>query len=204
MGWTSYNVDIKYKGRKKYIDRKEECDKIFNQDMVGNVGKYEVLRSTVVGSTYYAAVKKTKFATETELEKSEVFAAVVLTRTNINEHYNFSYKDMDETCGPCYYDCPNVILDLLSPTDNEYANEWRKLCRAKTKEKSSPTALHNLPVGTRIKFIAPCDLKIHNKGDEVIVWKANKSYRNTTHWIDGHFSYPAKIIGDAYEILEEE
>lgn len=209
MGWTSYHVEPKYKKGKAYIDRKEECDKLFNQPMVIGennqpVGKYEVLHSSVTGSTYYAAVKRTRFATETTPEISEVFAAIVLTKTDIKEEFNFYYKDMDETFGPCYYDCSNKILDLLSPTDNKYAKEWREKCRKKNYEKHSPTALSNLPVGTKIKFVAPFDLKIYKKGDEVIVWKANKSYRNSTYWIDGHFAYPARLIGDAYEIIEEE
>jgi len=203
MGWTSYHVEPKYKNGKKYIDRKEECDKLFNQTMINNVGYYKVLRSTVKGSTYYAAVKKVKYATEADAETNEVFGVVVLTRTNINEPYNFSYKDMDETCGPCYHDCPNVILDLLSPTENEYANEWRQKCREKTKLKSLPTNLSNLPVGTRIKFVAPFDMKIHKKGEEIIVWKAQRSVKGT-YWIDGHYAYPAKVIGDAYEIIEED
>ena len=46
MGWTNYYVDTKYKNGKKYIDRKEECDKLFNQSMVtmesnNPIGKYE-------------------------------------------------------------------------------------------------------------------------------------------------------------------
>ena len=28
MGWTSTNVQVKYKNGKAYIDRKEECDKL--------------------------------------------------------------------------------------------------------------------------------------------------------------------------------
>lgn len=203
MGWTSYQADIKYKGRKKYIDRKEECDKLFNQDMAGKIGKYEVLRSTIVGAVYYAAVKKTKFATETTHETSEVFGAVVLTSTNINESYNFSYKDMDETCGPCYHDCPNAILDLLSPTENEYANEWRQKCREKTKLKYLPTNLSNLPVGTKIKFLAPFETQTYKKGEEIILWKEKKMPKGA-YWIDGKHAYPAKFIGDAYEIIEED
>ena len=47
-------------------------------------------------------------------------------------------------------------------------------------------------------------MKIHNKGDEIVVWKAKRGYKNTTYWIDGHFAYPAKVIGTEYEIIEEE
>jgi hypothetical protein len=36
---------------------------------------------------------------------------------------------MDETMGPLEARCPERILDLLTPTDNEYANQWRHDCR---------------------------------------------------------------------------
>jgi hypothetical protein len=44
-------------------------------------------------------------------------------------YYNFGYKAMDETVGPCEKECPERILDLLTPTDSEWANEWRAACR---------------------------------------------------------------------------
>ncbi len=37
---------------------------------------------------------------------------------------------LTETMGPYNYGCPARILDLLSPTDNEYALAWREKCRA--------------------------------------------------------------------------
>ena len=59
MGWTEYHA-THYKHGK--IDRKAECDELFNDFMVdknnNRIGKFEVLKSTMVGSTYYAAVKK--------------------------------------------------------------------------------------------------------------------------------------------------
>ena len=109
MGWTSYHASF-YKNGK--IDRKAECDSIMNCDMVGNKGRYEVLKSAMVGSTYYAAVKKTIFKTGTKPEKESVFGVVMLTSVNNKDYFNFSYKDMDESAGPGYYDCPKGILDL--------------------------------------------------------------------------------------------
>lgn len=44
MGWTSYHASF-YKNGK--IDRKAECDSIMNCDMVGNKGRYEVLKSAM-------------------------------------------------------------------------------------------------------------------------------------------------------------
>lgn len=40
----------------------------------------------------------------------------------------FGYKDMDETMGCYQTDCPERILKLLTPTDNEYAKAWREAC----------------------------------------------------------------------------
>ena len=37
---------------------------------------------------------------------------------------------LTEHMGPCEAECPAVILDLLTPTDTEYAITWRERCRA--------------------------------------------------------------------------
>lgn len=186
MGWTSYCATHYKNGR---VDRKAECDNIFNDDMVSwgddhrVIGKYEVLKSSMVGSTYYAAVKKTKFATETEPELSCVFGVVCLTSTNMKDYHNFAYKDMDETCGPGYCDCPKGILDLLSPTDNEWANEWRKACYENFAKKKNPNSFSKLPVGTVIKVVMPFDTKYFKEGQEVRLYKRTKWGSNRTEWI---------------------
>ena len=149
MGWTSYHASF-YKNGK--IDRKAECDSIMNCDMVVNKGRYEVVKSAMVGSTYYAAVKKTIFETEAEPEKEGVFGVVILTSVNNKDYFNFSYKDMDESAGPGYYDCPIGIHDVHTPTEYAWAKEWRERCYEIIKRKKSPDALSNLPVGSEIKF----------------------------------------------------
>ena len=201
MGWTSTNVPVKYKNGKPYIDRKEECDKLYNQPMVTMesnkpIGKYEVLKSSMKGSIYYAAVKKTKFS---EPEKATVFAAICMTSVKLKDHFNFSYKDMDETCGPYYYDCPAGILELLSPTNNEYALNWRKKCIEKAEETRNPYSLGNLPVGSIVKFKAPFEMKQFKKGDEVTVQKMHVG--KVTRWVCGSYYYPSKIIGDEYDVV---
>lgn len=86
MGWTSYHASF-YKNGK--IDRKAECDSIMNCDMVGNKGRYEVLKSAMVGSTYYAAVKKSIFKTGDKSEKESVFGVVMLTSVNNKDYFTF-------------------------------------------------------------------------------------------------------------------
>ena len=203
MGWTSMNVPTKYKNGKIIIDRKEECDKIFNQDMVTFnsdkvIGKFEVLKSAIVGSTYYAAVKRTEFATEDKPENSIVFAVVCLISTNVKDYYNFSYKDIDETCGPYQYDCPQSILSLLTPTDNKYANEWRKSCYDALKCKRRGVSLGNLPIGSEIKYK-------RGDGTEIILVKHAPAYQfKRSFWmIKGEFEYiSSKHIPKNYEVIK--
>lgn len=47
----------------------------------------------------------------------------------------FGYKDMLESMGPCYYNCPERIL-AKSTDQSEYAVAWREKCRKLRKEKS--------------------------------------------------------------------
>ena len=58
----------------------------------------------------------------------QVFVVICLLEYRPKDYWNFGYKDMDETMGPCYYNCPEKILRILSPTTNEYAIKWRKKC----------------------------------------------------------------------------
>ena len=145
MGWTSYHATHYTKGGK--IDRKTECDNLINYEEDGRSCK--VLKSAMNGSTYYAAVEFINKYTGMH----EVFAVVFLTRIAMRDYYNFWYKDMKETYGPCECDCPKGILDLLTETDSEWANEWRKRCRERLEEKKNKQNLGKLPVGTIIEIV---------------------------------------------------
>lgn len=65
-----------------------------------------------------------------EKETREVFGIVCLLRFSTG-YYNITYKDMPESTGPFYYDCPKSILSLLTPLpkgDTSYAAKWREKC----------------------------------------------------------------------------
>lgn len=197
MGWTSYHAThYKWigKGTKRsyVVDRKAECDAYFMEGL--NRGHFNVLKSSMVGSTYYAAVQRmVRYIGKGEngegiyepLPENEraTFGIVFLTSTDTKDYYNFSYKDMDESMGPGYCDCPKGILDLLSPTDNEYANEWRKACYENIAKKKNANGFNKLPVGTIIKVTMPFDTKYFKQGDEVRLQKQKKWNSNRTEWI---------------------
>lgn len=85
------------------------------------VDKYEVLDVAIVHRIeLYAAIKI--------LATGEVSAAIWQLSYSNRSYYNFSYKDMDESCGPYLYNCPERILEVLTPTTNEYALKWREEC----------------------------------------------------------------------------
>jgi len=140
MGWVFYDSHY-YKSNGK-VDRKKEIDSKFNENDT-------VVKSAMVGSTYYAAIKNTN--------TNEVFAYIALTSQDDRHGFNFGYKDMDETCGPYESKCPNSILKLLSPTTNEWALQWREKCREYHIQKKSPGLFSSLPLGTKIIWTIPSD-----------------------------------------------
>lgn len=82
--------------------------------------RMEVLDVEVLGSVIYAAVR--------DAGSEQVVGSVILTEAASNPRYNFGYKLMDESMGPMYYECPERIIKLLTPTDSEWANKWRWHC----------------------------------------------------------------------------
>ena len=145
MGWD-YTHATHYT-KNGAVDRKAEVDEHFNWS--NNTKKVEVVRSCMVGSTYYAAVKITTLSTG----ESETTAAVALTHTDSRDYFNFGVKTMNESMGPGEDNCPASILSLLSPTTNEYALAWRERCRTNIEKKKDPHALKNLPTGAVIRFV---------------------------------------------------
>ena len=217
MGWTSYNA--KHYKSDGSIDRKAECDELMN-----SYGS-RVVKSTLRGRIYYAAVETVgKYAgkddsgqsvyKEIPKEKREVFAVVIITSTDVNNYYNFSYKDMCEDMGPAYCDCPASILKLLSPTENAFAQAWRKRCAEQAERKAASRkdehSLKNLPVGAIIKFIALYDMKSGIKrGDEVQlikracrIWSRRKGYTIKNVWTDGFYRWSEKAINPCYTVLQ--
>lgn len=154
MGWTSYNARY-YKNGK--IDRKREMDSYFTEGL--NDGFYEIVKSAMVGSVYYAAVKQLMRCVKADNEKGyervaipeseqKVHGVVMLTQVDMSDYYNIAYKDISEDMGPYESKCPVLIIKTLSPTTNENALAWRQRCidYAKTKD------MRNLPIGTIIEF----------------------------------------------------
>lgn len=109
MGWVSYHR------------AKGETDRAhFERELLRNPD-YEIVQCASKNRVFYAAVRT--------ISTGEVWALVVLMQWTRGQ-FNFAYKDLDETMGPAAADAPAAVLDALTPTDHDYAVEWRERCRA--------------------------------------------------------------------------
>lgn len=175
MGWISYHADHYYKNGS--INRKKECDNLFSDG-------YEVVKSQMVGGTYYAAVRKGE----------KVFGVVVLTSVNKHSYCNFSYKDIDETMGPAQRRCPDSILDLLTETDCEWALEWRRRCREYNRRYKE---LDGMDLGSKIRATIDDTARVYEKR------RSRSGLRSGIKWWADYYYCPMSLLCEAgYEIID--
>lgn len=114
MGWTFETNHWGYTPKQFWVNqyvRRLEAD-----------GRFKVVAQNSKSKDFYAAVKN--------LENGKTFGLIVLIEKHGNE---IGYKEMDESCHPYYYGATKKVIESLSPTESEYANEWRKNCLNKFK-----------------------------------------------------------------------
>ena len=170
MGWTT-----------TYKPKGETVLDFFNSTGVftwsdDNPNKYRVLDSAVVKfNTFYAAIEQT----HRETGERNVWAAVILIRRYSKDMHNFGWKGMSESAGPFASECPERILKLLTPTDSENANDWRKRCWANVEYHK---ARKNLPNGTVLKYRG-CKYTIDNEGRDPVKNKTWVTDCNGQTWL---------------------
>ncbi len=208
MGWDSTYTSMTKNGK---VDVKGFLDNEFTWENESG-RKNTVIKSSMVGSTYYAAVR----AEYPDKEEPEVFALICHTKTGIYNGCNIHFKSMSEDMGPVNYDCPVGILKLLTPTESDEAKKWRISCyehiEAKKRKKNDPYSLKNLPVGSQIRFTINFSTSSGLRpGDNVILSKCEKLYltwkdgqrigKTKTYWSDGYYRWSEKMIPEGYSVI---
>ena len=146
MGWLYMTSLTGHSSPRQYLDAQFTFER--------PDARSKVLRSALIGMrVYYAAVEQVRIANG----QREVWAAICLVRYNPRDPqgYIFGYKDMEESMGPCECDCPEPVLDLLTPTDREYAVQWRVRCRENIAARRAKAAKPSPRAGQMIVFDAP-------------------------------------------------
>ena len=89
--------------------------------------------------------------------------AIVANATNRKGY--LTYKLIGDTEGPGDYNFPLNLLNMLTPTANEWSNEWRKKVQAYHADKK---ALPKLTPGCRVRFSKPLSFTDGFSYDELI------------------------------------
>lgn len=170
MGWTG-----------TYRPYGQSLRDFFQAEFIDN----EILDfATVNRTTCYAAMRK----------GDEVWGLVILVTYPKNDWENIRFKYVSEEMGPVESQCPVRILDLLTPTDSKYAQEWRDRCYANAR-KVTPT------FGDTVRFSHP--ITFTNGRDEdtftvVRYGQRGKCYQSVTHGFKARIS---NIKSRKYEIV---
>lgn len=145
MGWLYMSADGMggHRTTKEYLD----AQFTYTRDAIDEhpaFGLRVLASSCVRNQVWYGAVQRYDARGE-----DPVFAAVCLVRWNprAKDGMIFGYKNMDENSGPCETGCPQRILDLLEPTQNPYALNWRRRCH-----NQSMLERREIPDGALIRF----------------------------------------------------
>lgn len=128
-----------------------------------------VLKSMQKMNRLYCAVERLD-----PVEGRSVFAAVALLKMipRAKSDENFGYAIYSETSGPDASDCPEEILDLLTPTTNAYAIKWRERCRQHIADRKCIS----LSKGDRISFSEPIRFLNGNSYTDFIVIDARREW----------------------------
>lgn len=104
MGWTGVYL--------QGVERIENVDKF----IVEEFSSLKVKRIERKRGEYYIAYTSNTGGTE---------CMVVITERHGGE---LRFKDMHEECGPYYYGASQKLINMLAPTYDPYALNWRETC----------------------------------------------------------------------------
>ena len=115
MGWTG---DLWENPRGK-----EELKDYFERRLYSSTQENKIIDYSIKGNVFYAAVK-----TNEEVWGLVVYFGYKTTRYKTHQETEFLYKMDDETVGPHAKECPKRIIKKLTPTESDWANQWRRAC----------------------------------------------------------------------------
>lgn len=135
MGWTSLHKDYGMSIDDFFTNEFESDDFKF-------IGKGALVNMTEYYRAGYIPSKK------------QYFAFVCKVHFSRDKEYNFSYKDMDESVNPYYYNCPARIMKIVEQSEpcNDWSKKWRETVH---KVLSRKEMVKSLAMGTVIKFKKP-------------------------------------------------
>jgi hypothetical protein len=144
MGWSFTRGADKAGVIKKILsDMTSENDK----------GKWAVIDHSLIGQHLWYVIDWTNKTVNPP--KTERIISLSLLQGD--KTYGWGHKDMSESCGPCYYDCPLKYLDMAPIPDSQYAQGWRDKVRAyHTNKYAKAKTVKSVEVGDTVKLTPGC------------------------------------------------
>ena len=123
MGWTGIEH---HRGKLKADEVRREIG--HNSEWDGDNGKhYRQVFTSIKSNAAYGYLEENGIP---------ILILVYAIRNGAKE---FMFKEMSETAGPCYYDCPQKLLDMVPCPDSPFAIGWRKkVASLKDEKKTKP------------------------------------------------------------------
>ncbi len=172
MGWTTARGD----DTRRYINHKFYYN--------GSSGSSSVVDIALKLHVAYVAIRKSynvgplSGARHHRWSGTDGVFAVVLEFERRPLYEEYAYQTCFEEEGPLHYDCPERILDKLSPlelmldpstAEFNYAREWREQCRARiAKRRSAPKP------GSTIRFNYPIRFTDGRSHDTFVIQRENR------------------------------
>lgn len=141
------------------IDKKKLLDRLMSRG--NDEVECAVFDSAIIRGVYYAAIIESQRETG-----EEIGVRGVVCLYKVCEHRGmewFNYLVIGEEDAPRYFDCPRRILNVLTPTKNLNAQEWRTKCRDVFKDRKEHSTIDSMRVGSKIA--------INHKGNRLLLTK---------------------------------
>lgn len=125
-------------------------------DIIAMLSRGGLARS-FVGNTMY------------QVEESKTGVRFISVYLLLRDRDGWGYKPMDESMGPCYYDCPPKLLEMVKdhPPVNDFAARWRELCWENISKKR---ALREKGRKNRTRLIPGARFLLYGNEYRVIRW----------------------------------
>ena len=175
MGWLFHTTDY---GKKAFIEER-------TGNSTHGDNKWECLAHSLKGNHLWKVIRYTNLA------KNEVRTFVALDLIAKERNGGWGYKDMDESAGPYYVDCPLKFLNMSDePTaEYQYAVEWRKKVREHHANKNS-TSKVTLEGGMKVKLNDGTSVQGRIIGHAILLRKYNRaSWLAEVYDVDGKMMY---------------
>lgn len=117
MGWMSgWHSRAELVNHLTRDQRTDHCD--------GGSTTFQVLRRAFRGNNLWTVIERCDYLQDVEVQSVKFICLFMMQRSGDG---TWSYKDVEASAGPTYYNCPTSWFQDV-PVDGDYDRQWREAC----------------------------------------------------------------------------